>query len=56
MSDEPEIWQPDEQQPPAEFIARIRADARSERAITIKAVVPLALVGLVIEIYRLARG
>jgi hypothetical protein len=47
---------PDGQPPPTEFVARIRTDARSERVITIKAAVPLAVIGLVIEIYRLARG
>lgn len=56
MSDEPAARLPDGQPPSAEFVARTRADARSERAITIKAAVPLALVGLVIEIYRLTRG
>jgi hypothetical protein len=56
MSDAPPARPPDGRPPPAEFVAQVRADARSERTITIKAAVPLALVGLVIEIYRLTHG
>jgi len=55
MSGEPAAGRP-EGQLPADYAAQIKADTRSERAITFKAAVPLAMVGLVVEIHRLARG
>ncbi len=38
------------------YAAEIRNATRYERALAIKAVVPLALVGVVIEVYRIAHG
>ncbi len=40
----------------AEYEAEIRVAVRYERGLAVKAVFPLALVGLVIEAYRILRG
>lgn len=42
--------------PPASYEQEVRSAVRYERAITVKAAVPLALVALVIEVYLLVHG
>jgi hypothetical protein len=39
-----------------DYAAEIRNAIRYERALAVKAVIPLALVGLVIEVYRIVHG
>ena len=40
----------------ADYAAEIRNAVRYERALAVKAVIPLVLVGLVIEVYRIVHG
>ena len=40
----------------ADYAAEIRNAIRYERALAVKAVLPLVLVGLVIEVYRILHG
>jgi len=40
----------------AHYAGEIRNAIRYERALAIKAVIPLGLVGLVIEVYRILHG
>ena len=39
-----------------DYAAEIRNAIRYERALAVKAVIPLALVGLVVEVYRIVHG
>jgi hypothetical protein len=39
-----------------DYAAEIRNASRYERALAVKALIPLALVGLVIEVYRIVHG
>jgi hypothetical protein len=40
----------------ADYAAEIRNAIRYERALAVKAVIPLALVGLIIGVYRILHG